>query len=78
MKRRPVVGALLRQLHEVGHLIGRRFLVEVDDERAGRRLDNRLLWRRGRLEREEKRNQNVRSHHSLAGRVFGSGEMTSS
>jgi hypothetical protein len=66
VKRRAIVGALLRQFDEVSGLIGRRLGVEIDDERAGRGLDNRLLGWRRRLEGlkgNDKRDQEVGGHH---------------
>ena len=45
VKDRAVVAALGRDLHEVRGLIRRRLGRQVDDERAGGRLDDRLLRR---------------------------------
>ena len=45
MKHRPVVGALARQLDEVADVVRREIRPQVDDERPGGRVNDRLLVR---------------------------------
>jgi hypothetical protein len=45
VERRPVVGTLLSQLHEVADMVGRQVRPEVDHELTERRHDDRLFGR---------------------------------
>jgi hypothetical protein len=49
VKHRPVVAAVTGELHEMRHLIRRRLRREIDDERAGGRVDDGLFRRRAHL-----------------------------